>query len=200
MVRIDKENKNFKINKIVREKILTVIKKNINDCDIIILSDYNKGMLDRITLREIIKISRKSKKTIFVDPKKNDLEAYAGANLITPNLNELKNYSLKQLITERDIIHCCSNLINQCFFEEVLLTRSEKGLTLINDKLSKNFSSVAKKVYDVTGAGDTIIAIMALMKAIGLNTIESALISNYAAGIVVSKSGTAVTNIQEITA
>ena len=113
MVRIDKENKNFKINKIVREKILTVIKKNINDCDIIILSDYNKGMLDRITLREIIKISRKSKKTIFVDPKKNDLEAYAGANLITPNLNELKNYSLKQLITERDIIHCCSNLINQ---------------------------------------------------------------------------------------
>ncbi len=199
MVRIDKENKNFKINKIVRQKILKVIKKNINDCDIIILSDYNKGMLDIVTLKEIIKISKTCKKTIFVDPKKNDLEAYAGANLITPNLNELKNYSLKQLVTERDIINCCSNLINEHFFEEVLLTRSEKGLTLINRNLSKNFSSVAKKVYDVTGAGDTIIAIMALMKAIGLNTIDSALISNYAAGIVVSKSGTAVTNIREIT-
>ena len=199
MVRIDREKKDFKINKFVRQKILRAIKKNINDCDLIILSDYNKGMLDRVTLKEIIKISNKNYKTILVDPKKSDLEAYAGVNLITPNVNELKNYSKKPLVSERDIVNCCVNLINEHFFDEVLLTRSEKGLTLFNKNVTKNFSSVTKKVYDVTGAGDTMIAVTALMKAIGLDTLEAALISNYAAGIVVSKSGTAVTNIKEIT-
>ena len=198
MIRIDRENKKFKINKTIRQKILQLVKKNINNCDMVVLSDYNKGMLDRVTLREIIKISCKSDKMILADPKKNDLEAYAGVNLITPNLNELSNYSQKPLISERDITNCSSNLIKKGIFEEILLTRSEKGITLINKNTTKNFSAVAKKVYDVTGAGDTIIAITALMKAVGLNTTDSAMISNYAAGIVVSKSGTAVTNIAEI--
>tara|TARA_B100000787_G_scaffold156949_1_gene133413 strand:- start:1048 stop:2025 length:978 start_codon:yes stop_codon:yes gene_type:complete len=198
LVRVDKENIHFKITSSFKKKLLILLDKEIKNSDLVILSDYNKGFLDEYLIQKIVKLSKKYNKIIIADPKKNNLNAYAGIDIITPNQKEIFDAAGKILKNEKEIIAFCRKIINKHSIKEILLTRSEKGMLLIGCDYSIKFKTNAKNVFDVTGAGDTVISILALMKALGINTIISSQISNYAAGIIVGKPGTATLTFKEL--
>ena len=198
LLRVDKEKNNVKKNKKALLNINKSLIKNIKQCNLIIISDYNKGFLDRVLIKEIISIAKKYDKLIIADPKKNNLGIYAYADIITPNEKELDDAAGKKLKKESEIISFGRSIIKKYNINEILLTRSEKGMMLIGKNSLKKYKANAKKVIDVTGAGDTVISILAVMKALGLNTEISAQISNYSAGIVIGKQGTATLTYKEL--
>ena len=198
LLRVDKEINSFKKSKKLSLDISKSLIKNIKLCNLIILSDYNKGFLNKSLIKEIVKIGKRYNKLIIADPKKNNFESYAGIDIITPNQKELNDTAGKKLRNEKEIINFCRKIIDIYKIKEILLTRSEKGMLLIRQDYSKKYKANAKKVYDVTGAGDTVISTLALMKSIGLNSEESSEISNYAAGIIISKRGTATLTYKEL--
>ncbi len=198
LLRVDKEIKSYKKSKQLLLNISKSLIKNIEKCNLIILSDYNKGFLNRKLIKEIVNIAKKYNKIIIADPKKNNLGAYSYIDLITPNQKELNDAAGKELKNETEIVTFCRSIIQKYNIKEILLTRSEKGLLLVGQDYLKKYKADAKKVYDVTGAGDTVISILALMKAIGFNTERSSKISNHAAGIIVGKYGTATLTYNEL--
>ena len=198
LLRVDKEKNLFNKNKKLLFNIRKLIIKNIKKCNLIILSDYNKGFLSKTLIKEIVKIAKKYDKLIIADPKKNNLGVYAYIDIITPNEKELNDAAGINLKNEREIISFSRSIINKFEIKEILLTRSEKGMLLIGPDYVKKYKATNKKVKDVTGAGDTVISTLALMKAIGLNTEISSQISNYAAGIIIGKHGTATLKYNEL--
>ena len=198
MIRVDKELDKFKLSKIQKNKIIDLIYKEIKKCDLILLSDYNKGLFSKDLIKKIVKLAKIHKKIVLADPKSNDFSIYSGVNILTPNHKEITQASSKKNLNEKSLISYGQEVIRKYNIEQLLVTRSEKGMTLINAENSKNFIEVTKDVCDVTGAGDTVIAILSLMKAIGLDTEHSVMISNYIAGIVVGKPGTAVVNYSDL--
>jgi len=198
LVRVDKENTHFKISNKFKKNLLILLDSEIKKSDLVILSDYNKGFLDKDLIQKVVKAAKKYKKTIIADPKKNDLNAYAGVDIITPNQMEIFDAAGKNLKNEKEIITFCKEAIIKHNIKEILLTRSEKGMLLIGRDYSIKFKANAKKVYDVTGAGDTVIGTLALMKTLGINTTISSQISNYAAGIIIGKRGTATLKYNEL--
>ena len=198
LVRVDKEKCNFKIDNNFKKNLLIVINKKIKSSDLIILSDYNKGFFDKNLIQKIVKIAKKHNKIIIADPKKNDFSAYSGIDIITPNQKEIEDAAGKSLKSEQEIIVFSRSIINKYNIKKILVTRSEKGMLLIGKDFTKKYKATAKKVFDVTGAGDTVVSILALMKAIGLNTEISTQISNHAAGLIIGKRGTAVLSFKEL--
>ena len=190
LLRVDDEDINFKLlnkyKKILIKKLENEIKKN----DLIILSDYNKGLLDKKLIKEIIKISIKYNKMIIADPKKTDLSSYKNVNILTPNQKEMTDAAKTKSLDEKNLIKFGKYIIQKHKIKNILVTRSEKGMLLINNDLTKKFKSNPKKVVDVTGAGDTVIAILGLMLVLKFSVNESIEISNYAAGKVIGTSGT----------
>ena len=198
IIRIDNEDVQFKLDKKSKKLILTKLNNIINKFNLIVLSDYNKGFLDKDLIQKIIKIANKNNIKIIADPKKNDLSSYANINLITPNEKEITDASAKKYLNEKEIIIFSKKMIKNNNIKNILVTRSEKGMLLINNKNTQKFYTSAKKVSDVTGAGDTVIGTLALMLAAGFNDSESAMISNYAAGLVISKFGTESISFKEL--
>ena len=164
-----------------------------NNYDIIILSDYNKGALNQswFNIGDF--------NNVIVDPKKENFEYYRKANIITPNLNEIKRASKIEINDESSLINACDELINKCDFQYMVVKKGDKGMTIIGkDNFKKDIKAHRVDQPDVTGAGDTVIAILSIIYAI-TNDIElSAFIANSAASIVVDKPGTAVVNIDEL--
>lgn len=197
MIRVDKEMPQFKLSKTQNEKILDLINKEIMKCDLILLSDYNKGLFSKELIKKIVKLAKVHNKIVLADPKSNDFSIYSGVNILTPNHKEITQSSTKKNLNEKNLVSYGQEVIKKYNIEQLLVTRSEKGMMLIKAESSKNFREVTKKVYDVTGAGDTVIAILSLMKAIGLDTEHSSMIANYIAGIVVGKPGTAAANYSD---
>ena len=198
MVRVDKENTNFKLSVSVKNSILETLRKKISKFDLVILSDYNKGLLDNDLIKKIIKISNDNNKIIIADPKKNDLSVYSNANIITPNQKEITDSVNKKYLSEKNLILLGKKIVKNNKINHLLITRSEKGMLLINDKFIKKYSAFTNKVYDVTGAGDTVIAALSVMISIGLDIKTSVLISNFIASIVIGKKGTAVMNYSDL--
>ena len=164
--------------------------------DVIILSDYGKGGLRDI--ERMIQISRDNMKPVMVDPKGKEFNRYRGATIITPNRDEL---FLATGITEndRELPKKMATICKRYDFEGVLLTLSEKGMTLF-DKSGQKFHvpAQAQEVYDVSGAGDTVTAILATMIAAGESMIDAVRLANQAAGSVVAKLGTAVVTANDL--
>lgn len=182
-----------------REKMFLLIEKNIKNMDGIILSDYNKGTLDDKTAQKIIKLANSNGKKVIVDPKGKDYSKYKGAYIVTPNLKELEESSGMKCNSERAISSALSASLKKVKSEGMLVTRGSDGMTLLMRGGSKiNFKSCALEVYDVSGAGDTVIAAFAYSLFSGLDPETSAMLSNTAGGIVVEKVGTAVVTLNEI--
>lgn len=198
LLRVDKEIISFKKSKKLLSTIRKSLLKNIEKSNLIIISDYNKGLINKSLVKEITKIAKKNRKIIIVDPKKINLGTYANIDILTPNQKELNDAAGKLLKKESEIIAFGKSIIDKYNIKEILLTRSEKGMLLIGHDYIKKYNANAKKVCDVTGAGDTVVSTLALMKAIGLNTKMSAEISNYAAGITIGKPGTATLLYKEL--
>ncbi|KAB2928699.1 MAG: D-glycero-beta-D-manno-heptose-7-phosphate kinase [Dechloromonas sp.] len=167
----------------------------VADADVVILSDYGKGGLTHIA--EMIRIARAADKPVLVDPKGDEWEKYAGATVITPNRGELKQV-VGNWKTEAELAAKADRLRGELGLEALLVTRSEEGMTLFADGETHHQSAQAREVYDVSGAGDTVIATLAVMLAAGAEWGEAIRVANIAAGIVVGKLGTAVVTRDEI--
>jgi rfaE bifunctional protein kinase chain/domain len=164
-------------------------------CNGVILSDYGKGGLAHIST--MIELARAGQKRVLVDPKGDDYSRYRGADLVTPNLGELREV-VGSWKDEADLEARARKLISELELGGLLLTRSEQGMTLFDPQGAMHVPAQAREVYDVSGAGDTVIAAVAVMLAAGAPIAEAVRIANRAAGIVVGKLGTAVATREEL--
>jgi len=163
--------------------------------DAVLFSDYGKGGLTHI--ERMIGLARAAGKPVLVDPKGRDFARYAGATVITPNRNELA-LAMGPWDSEQQLAALALKLRNELHIDNLLLTRSEEGMTLFDAQGALHVPAQARQVFDVTGAGDTVIATMAAMLAAGLTPREAIPIANRAAGIVVSRFGTASVTHEEL--
>jgi D-beta-D-heptose 7-phosphate kinase/D-beta-D-heptose 1-phosphate adenosyltransferase len=164
--------------------------------DVIIISDYRKGTLERA--RELIQIAKAAGKPVVVDPKSAEFMDYQGATVITPNLSEF-GAAVGSWSNEDDLIQKGRALMHRCSLDNLLITRSEQGMTLLSGKEAPvNLPTRAREVFDVTGAGDTVVAVLAAAMATGLPIDQSMALANLAAGIVVAKVGTATVTVAEL--
>ena len=198
LLRVDDEDVDFKLVNDYRKMIFKKIDNEIKKNDLIILSDYNKGLLDRNLIKKIIKTSIKYNKKIIADPKKIDLSFYSNIDILTPNQKEMTDAANKKILNEKSLIKFGKLIIQKNKIKNILVTRSEKGMLLINNELIKKFKSNPKQVIDVTGAGDTVIGILGLMLTLKFSIHDSIEISNYAAGKAIGISGTASLSFDDL--
>jgi rfaE bifunctional protein kinase chain/domain len=174
---------------------LEEFKRALPDCGVVILSDYGKGGLAHIA--EMIKGARRAGKRVLVDPKGDDYLRYKGCSIITPNVAELREV-VGRWKDEKDLKSRAQALRAKLGLEALLLTRGEDGMTLFSRSRILNVKAEAREVFDVTGAGDTVIATLAVMLAAGAGLESAMRIANRAAGIVVGKLGTATASAAEL--
>jgi D-beta-D-heptose 7-phosphate kinase/D-beta-D-heptose 1-phosphate adenosyltransferase len=203
ILRVDNEIES-PISEVLETKIIKLLKNKINDYDVIVLSDYNKGVLTDTLIKKIIKIAQHFKKILIVDPKKKDFSVYAGATFITPNIKELKSSVNTFDINSKNnddnlVIKLSKQIINKFKFKAVITTRSSDGISVVTDVGSFfHLPSEAKEVFDVSGAGDTVLAYLSTSISKGKSLESSVKISNIAAGLAVGKFGTSVVSIGEV--
>jgi rfaE bifunctional protein kinase chain/domain len=174
---------------------LEEFKRALADCDAVVLSDYGKGGLEHI--EDMIRTARRSRKRVLVDPKGDDYTRYKGCSIITPNTNELREV-VGRWKNESDLVQRAQKLRAQLGLEALLLTRGADGMTLFQGKKTFSVKAEKREVSDVTGAGDTVIAALAVMLAAGAALETAVRLSNRAAGIVVGKLGTAAASHAEL--
>jgi rfaE bifunctional protein kinase chain/domain len=163
--------------------------------DAVLFSDYGKGGLAHIPT--MIATARNAGKTVLIDPKGHDYGRYRGASVITPNRAELQDV-IGRWSTEAELNAKAHKLRKELDLDALLLTRSEEGMTLFDDQGEFTVTAQAREVFDVTGAGDTVIATLATMAAAGLSLRDAVPIANKAGGIVVGKFGTATVSYEEL--
>lgn len=179
---------------VLRNK-LTQFNELLPQYDVIVLSDYAKGSL--VNVADMIASAKRLGKTILVDPKGDDFSPYAGASVLTPNKSELKHV-VGAWKTEAELTLKAQQLRIAIGLEALLLTRSEEGMTLYTQQESLHFPAMAREVYDVSGAGDTVIATMAALLGAGMSLPDAVSFANRAGGIVVGKLGTATVTKEEL--
>lgn len=194
LLRIDWEDNN-PITHEQEDFIIQGVRKNIKNIDAIILSDYDKGVLTKRVATEIIKIAREHNVIINVDPKPKNVENYKGATSMTPNRKEAME--CLGIIKGNDFYKIGKELKEKLQLNNLLLTKSEEGMSLFLDE-TVDIPTYAKEVYDVTGAGDTVISVFTLAAASGIEWYEAAKIANTAAGVVVGRIGTSTVTADEI--
>ncbi len=165
------------------------------ETDAVIFSDYGKGGLTHIT--KMMHLAKEMGKLVFVDPKGDDYAIYKGATAITPNRSELKQI-VGRWKNEAELTEKAQKLRQELALSALLVTRSEEGMTLFCEEGAHHQSAVAREVFDVSGAGDTVIATLAAMRAQGANWQRAIYVANVAAGVVVGKLGTAVCTREEL--
>lgn len=193
LIRLDFEEAPYQFE---HSNLKQLFEQKVAHCDVVILSDYGKGCLDEV--QGIIQLARKADKPIFIDPKGNDFSIYQGATALTPNRKEFEAV-VGRCENEEVLVDKGTQLLKNHNFQAVLITRGEQGMTLIRqDQPEVYFPAYAKQVYDVTGAGDTAIACLALTYAVQADLVQSAQLANIAASIVVGKLGAATVSPAEL--
>ncbi|QMT32048.1 D-glycero-beta-D-manno-heptose-7-phosphate kinase [Alysiella filiformis] len=177
--------------------VLQQFGKLVGQYDVVILSDYGKGVLNHVAV--MIATARAIGKPVLIDPKGSDYDKYANATLLTPNRAELRE-AVGSWYSENSLTRKAQQLRENLGLEALLLTRSEEGMSLYRENQIDHQATRAQEVYDVSGAGDTVIGAMGLCLAAGFSLPESMHIANAAAGVVVAKLGTAVCGFDELTA
>jgi rfaE bifunctional protein kinase chain/domain len=167
----------------------------LKDCDVVLLSDYGKGGLEHIAV--MIREGRKAGKIVLVDPKGDDYSRYRGATMVTPNLKELREV-VGTWRDEKDLASRAQALREKLRLDALLLTRGENGMTLFRNRKTLRVAAEKREVSDVTGAGDTVIATLAVMLAAGEGVEPAVRAANRAGGIKVTRFGTAVVTLKEI--
>ncbi len=197
VVRFDREVKSD-ISRSTSSLLLEYVESCLPQIKGIIISDYCKGLITRSLINKIIKAT-KSKVFIAADPKIGHFSYYKNLGLLTPNLNEASFGSGIDIKDEKTLIDAGRELIKKLNCKSLIITRGDEGMTIFesNNRIT-HIPTCAREVYDVSGAGDTVISTLTLCHSAGLSLKEAAVIANHAAGIVVGKMGTAVTNQKEI--
>lgn len=182
-------------------RLLAAVEAVAADGDAIVLADYSKGVLSPGLIAAIMAVARRHGLPVFVDPKTSDFSIYRGATCITPNMKELAEAHGGPLADEAAIAAAALALIALTNAEAILVTRSEKGMMLVERGGSVDaIPSRVREVFDVSGAGDTVIATMAICRAVGLPLSQAMRVANAAAGVVVAKIGTATASLDEVLA
>ena len=213
VVRVDWEH-THPLSKELNRRIIKFIEKNIAKFDALIIEDYGKGVINVSLLERLIELTKKHKKIITVDPKEDNFQYYRGVTSITPNRKELENAirNLKirdtanrfkvnndRLFRDAEVDSAARQIMEYLELESLLVTLGEQGMKLFEPGgRIAHIPTVAQEVFDVSGAGDTVISTFTLALCSGASKLEAAYIANYAAGIVVGKVGTAVTNRREL--
>jgi len=191
VVRADRE-KTDEIPPEVSERLFDFIQGRAKEIDAIIISDYGKGVINGGLLQRVIALARENSLFIGVDPKETHFMSYRGVSVITPNHHEAGFVYGKRIKDDQSLEEVGWGLVERLDVESLLVTRGEKGMSLFErNRTLTHFPTVAKEVYDVTGAGDTVISAFTCAKAAGADFKEAAFLSNHAAGITVGELGTA---------
>lgn len=178
------------------QSLLQAYQQQLEACDVVLFSDYQKGTLRE--LPELIALARAQGKQIVIDPKGTDFSIYRGATLLTPNLSEFEAIA-GHCETDEQLVEKAEQLRQQLELDALLITRSEKGMTLIRSaEPAVHLPTRAREVFDVTGAGDTVIATLAASVASGLSLVDATKLANLAASVVVGKVGTATVTVHEL--
>ena len=184
----------------VAQALLATFDKVVAGVNAVVVSDYGKGVLTDQVLCHVINTARAQGKTVLVDPKGRDFSRYSGADLITPNQRELADATALGTASEEQVVAAARKVIADCAITKVVVTRSSQGMSIVDANSAENLPVRAREVFDVSGAGDTVIAVLATAIGCGADIDDAAALANLAAGIVVAKVGTAVAYPAEITA
>ena len=196
VVRYDRESTD-EINIESQSIIINTFKKVIENYEVILLSDYGKGVLTKKLTQSLINFANKSGKKVLIDPKGHDYSKYKGAYLLTPNIKEASEATKINIIDDTSLNQAIIQLKSQFDLDISLITLSDKGVAVYDDEF-RIHPTFAREVFDVTGAGDTVLASLGFALACDLNIDEAIEFSNFAAGVVVGKIGSATTTLNEI--
>ena len=189
VVRIDKESKE-NISKKIQNKILKYIEDNLTDLDAIILQDYNKGVLSSSLIEHLIKLANSKKIIVTVDPKFNNFFSYKNVTVFKPNRKEAEDILGIKIKSDTDISYAGAALLDKLKSEYVLLTLGEGGIAVFEKgEKEKRMPTKARRVADVSGAGDTVISTLTMALASGSDIVEASYLANYAGGIVCGEVG-----------
>lgn len=199
IVRVDL-NDCYSLDEAAENSLLARFREVLPAQDVVILSDYGKGVCTERICREVIRMSSDADKPVIVDPKGTNWEKYRGAFVITPNMKELNLFAGKSVPNDNTPIEVAyQNMCCRLGIRYLLLTRSERGMSLLDDRSALHISTQAREVNDVSGAGDTVVAALAVQLGKNAKNIEDAVrFANAAAGVVVEKQGTATVTMEEV--
>jgi len=200
IVRYDRESRQ-PVDEDSAEKMISYIRALRDELGAIVVSDYGKGVVTKALLDGIREIISDRPIMVCVDPKKNDFSLYQDLDIITPNHHEAGRAAGVELVDKDNLIQVGTTLLDRYHFKAILITRGEEGMSLFERKrriTQTLFPTEAREVFDVTGAGDTVIGVFALCVASGATFREAAFLANHAAGIVVGKVGTATVSQLEL--
>ena len=198
VVRVDHEN-NSPVSPNTESQVLDLVRRELASCQLVLISDYQKGLISESLLTAIIAKASEQKKRVVIDPKGEAYSKYEGAYLLTPNFSEFQRAVKKTLHTEQEIQEEGLKLIETLKLAALVITRSEKGITILTRSgEKKDIPAKAQEVFDITGAGDTAISMLSIALANDLPLTQAAEMANYAAGVVVGKMGTASATLAEI--
>lgn len=199
IVRVDHEDTD-PIEPMIEHALIAAACDAIDGSDLAIISDYGKGVCTDAMLRQVIRHARQVGKPVVIDPKRRDFSVYRGASLLTPNRKELSEATQLACESDEEAATAAASARSQCG-ADILLTRSEKGMSFFSaDGSALHLGTVAQNVFDVSGAGDTVVAVIGGAIAAGMPFAEAMRLANHAAGIVVSKIGTATISLEELQA
>ena len=197
VVRFDRESV-LDLSKEVTERLLEAATERLGEADALVISDYAKGVMSTRVARQILPLARRRKKIIVVDPKVPHLPLYKGATVVTPNHHEALAAARPALRGRQDLVAAGREMFRKLDVGGVVVTRGDQGMSVFENGRVTHIPAVGKEVYDVTGAGDTVIAALGLALAAGASLREAAIIANHAAGVVVGKVGTATVSQREL--
>jgi len=179
--------------------IVSAVRKELSKRNgVLVLSDYGKGVLGADLIGVLIDLAKQNGTKVIIDPKGNFFDIYRGADLITPNLQELSQASGMSINCDSEVVAAARHIIQNAGVKAVLATRSEQGMSLVTMEEATHLKARAREIFDVSGAGDTVVAIVAVALDVGADLKTASALANIAAGIVVGKNGTAVVHTSEI--
>jgi D-beta-D-heptose 7-phosphate kinase/D-beta-D-heptose 1-phosphate adenosyltransferase len=198
--RTDREDRS-PIPAAVLARVAGRFKAALPSAEAVIVSDYAKGLISPVLLKKTLPAARAARKIICVDPKITDFTVYRPATVITPNTSEAEHASGVTVSGTADLVRAGRKILRESGIEHLLITRGEEGMALFESNSAvTHIPTVAREVFDVTGAGDTVISTLTLGLVAGLSILQAAVLANIAAGIVVGKLGTASVTPDELIA
>jgi D-beta-D-heptose 7-phosphate kinase/D-beta-D-heptose 1-phosphate adenosyltransferase len=198
MVRADRESRS-PIQPEIEEQVMAAFNLALSKAEAVVISDYDKGLLTPHLLEKVINATHAQDKLVCLDPKIKNFLSYRQVDVITPNQSEAERASGIEIVDDESLLAAAHRIREMLDCDNVLITRGEHGMSLLDaENRMTHIPTVAREVYDVTGAGDTVIAALTLAMSAGATAIEAAVIANHAAGVVVRKIGTATVSLAEL--
>jgi len=198
VVRVDREHRQD-IPVSAQKRVIQTMERLVPKVDAVLIEDYNKGLITSEVLEAALELARRHKKIVTVDPKFNHFLEFRGVTLFKPNIHEAERAMGTKISNEKDIVAVGKRLLEKISAGSVLLTAGEKGMYLFTENGKwLHIPTAAREVYDVSGAGDTVISVCTLALCAGASPLEAAIIANHAAGVEVSKFGVAAVTFAEL--